>query len=215
MKIGIFPGIFNPPHIAHLIMVCDFYEKFNLDKVYIVPTKQYETDKEIDVSPYDRFEMVKEMVKGYNFIEVSDFEVNSDSINYTYITIQHFKKVYKNKDDQIYLLVGMDWFDGISKWKNFEYIYSNAIIVFYLREINILNFNYTSFDKYNLKNNFNKLNKNEIDKIKINDGIFIIGRFFNISSTEIREKIKNNKPFKQFLTNEVYNYIINKGLYLK
>lgn len=224
MRVGLFPGTFDPPHLGHLIMACDFYQILNLDIVYFIPTKKYETDKNIFASPEDRYNMVKLMIADFPFLEVSDFEINSNETNYTYKTLQYFKnkfsinnlkdkKIDNNKLNEVnfFILVGYDWKEKLNEWKNIDYLKENSKIVLYLR--------------YNNENSIHKFLKlkNEKDYISkifiennfiVDENYIIIGRPITISSSEIRKNIKEGKPYKQFIREEVSKYIEDKGLYL-
>ncbi|MCX8059346.1 MAG: nicotinate (nicotinamide) nucleotide adenylyltransferase [Spirochaetes bacterium] len=223
MRIGLFPGSFDPPHIGHLIMACDFYYLLSLDIVYFIPTKKYKTDKQVYAKPEERLKMVSLMIKDFPFFEVSDFEINSGEINYTYKTLEYFmEKFTKFKKDQknyknieindcssFFILVGYDWKDDLKNWKNIEFIKKNSKIVLYYRY---------NKDLFLLTKNFdNSINNNSklcIENILVEDDYIVIGRPITISSSEIRNNIKEGKVYKQFLVEEVYKYIEEKNLYL-
>ncbi len=183
MKIGVFGGSFNPPHLMHLNIAKDLLRLKYLDKVIFVPTgNKYSKDDLIDIKY--RIEMLKIMTISYDDMIVSDYE-NQDRVVYTYETLDYFKKKYLGSE--IYFILGADNLKQISNWKNSEYILSN----YKLLVINRGN------DKIEVKDNV------VVTDILNND----------ISSTFIRNNIDNDDIIKKYLDKNVLEYIRKEKLY--
>ena len=121
MKIGIYIGSFNPPHLGHLKVAEFVLEKKLVDKVLILPTPAY-WDKQNFVSDKDRVNMLKFFEK--DGIIVDDIH-NKDP--YTYLTLNSLKNDYPN--DTLYLIIGSDNLEHFHEWKNIGDILKNHIIV--------------------------------------------------------------------------------------
>ncbi len=202
MKIGIFGGTFNPPHLGHVKAAIEFYDTVKLDKLMIMPTFQ-PPHKEIkgDDDPYLRFELTKTAFSAKNIgnrnIEVSDYEIKAGGKSYTYQTLSHFS----NGADKLYLLCGSDMFLTLDKWRNSEIIFSLASIVCQRRE------------------NDHEMGERIEEKAKLyrekfnSEIIFCSAEPLEVSSTEIREMISNKQDTSLFLDNDCMKFIENHGMY--
>lgn len=183
MRIGVFGGSFNPPHLMHLNIAKDLLRLKYLDKVIFVPTgNKYSKDDLIDIKY--RIEMLKIMTISYDDMIVSDYE-NQDRVVYTYETLDYFKKKYLGSE--IYFILGADNLKQISNWKNSEYILSNYKLLVINR----------GDDKIEVKDNV------VVTDILNND----------ICSTFIRNNIDNNDIIKKYLDKNVLEYIRKEKLY--
>lgn len=183
MRIGVFGGSFNPPHLMHLNIAKDLLRLKYLDKVIFVPTgNKYIKDDLIDIKY--RIEMLKIMIISYDDMIVSDYE-NQDRVVYTYETLDYFKKKYLGSE--IYFILGADNLKQISNWKNSEYILSNYKLLVINR----------GDDKIEVKDNV------VVTDILNND----------ISSTFIRNNIDNDDIIKKYLDKNVLEYIRKEKLY--
>ena len=176
MKLGIYPGSFNPPHKGHK-MVCDYLIKNNyVDKIIIIPTMNY-WDKQnlIDIS--DRINMLR-------FYENSNITVDTNYNNYPYTIniMEKLESIYSN--DELYLIIGADNLINLDKWKDYQKLLKYKIIIMNRNDIKINEYLY----KYP-NNNF----------IIVKDFPYI-----NISSSEIRNKL-NNKYLDRDVINYIKN----------
>lgn len=183
MKIGIFGGTFNPPHLTHLNIARELLRLKYLDKIIFVPTGNMYNKKELIDIKY-RLDMLKLMTKDYKDMTVSDYE-NKKQVVYTYETLDYFKKIYNNSE--IYFIMGADNLKQIDSWKNSDYILNNYkfIVINRNNDIVIKRDNITCF------------------RVKNND----------ISSTFIRNNINNNDIIKRYLDKNVLEYIRKEKLY--
>lgn len=199
MKIGIYGGTFDPPHNGHVHACKCFYGSFNLDKLFIIPTAipPHKT-RESSVSGEDRLEMARLAFASVGErIEISDLELRREGKSYTKLTIQHF---VNSGIDEIYLLCGTDMFVTFDTWYDFTYIFEHATIVCMRRESNM-----------ELDDLINQ--KAAEYKKKYNARIeFINEKPIEISSSELRKGILSGESAK-YLSKDVYEFIIKRGLY--
>ena len=99
MKIGIFGGSFNPPHLMHLHIGLSLLEKKYVDKIIYVPTGSKYKYKNNLVADEHRYKMLQFMIGDDERFEVSDYELK-DYVVYTCDTLEHFEKKYPN--DEVY-----------------------------------------------------------------------------------------------------------------
>lgn len=176
MKIGVFVGSFDPVHIGHTNVINYLIDKKIVDKVLVIATGNY-WDKQNITDLKKRLDML-DLIKKDNII----IDKTHNNFKYTYQILNALKKEYKN--EELYLVIGADNANTLHKWKHYNEIIQNGIIV---------------VGRDNIKVN-----------LKTNKLIFIDKSFGNISSTKIREDVLNNK---MYLDDLVYNYIIENNLY--
>jgi len=194
MKIGIFGGSFNPPHNMHENIALELLNKNYLDKVIFVPTgTKYEYKNNL-IQNEERYEMLKIITESNEKLSVSSFEFQ-DQVVYTYETLAHFKKEYP--EDEIFFICGTDNLSYLDKWKNGLDILTKYPIIVIKRETDDLESILTKYQELKPK--------------------IIIANIppQTISSTEIRELIKNGKTslLKEHVNPKVIDYILRKKLY--
>ena len=199
MKIGIYGGTFDPPHNGHVHACKCFYDAFEMDKLYIIPTAipPHKT-RSSSVSGELRLEMARLAFADIgNNIEFSDIELKRAGKSYTRDTIKYF---VDSGADEILLLCGTDMFVTFDEWYDFTYIFDNAIIVCMRRENDehygdLIEKKCAEYrEKYNARLEF-------IDASPI-----------EISSSDIREHIDDEKS-KSSIPEAVYDFIKERGLY--
>ncbi len=191
-RIGIFGGTFNPIHYGHLINAELVREEFSLDKIFFVPSKipVHKSMPSPKTSPNDRFNMILKSIEGNDNFDVSREEMDRESPSYTIITLRNFKNKFKGAE--IYFIMGEDAFDKLETWHCYEEILKLCKIIILTRE--------AKTDK----------KENEVDHHRI---IFFNNPNIEISSTEIRERILQNKTVKYMTPDSVIEYIEKTGQY--
>lgn len=188
MKIGIFGGCFNPPHKKHKEMALYLIKNNMLDKVIYVPTGDYYEKKDL-ISFKDRYTMLKIMLNNKKNIEVSNLAQDS-AFQYTYDLLNYFDETYKNS--QIYFICGIDNLLEFNTWKNYKEILKRFKLIVIGRD---------------------NISLNNIDKEIVNDVIFLDIFRKPISSTEVREELKDTKTTNK-VDKKVLKYIKDNNLYL-
>lgn len=193
MNIGIFGGCFNPPHRMHKNMALKLIENKTLDKIIYVPTG-IKYNKSDLISNTHRYNMLKIICNDSPYLEVSDYEFK-DELTYAYQTLDYFKSIYPN--DNIYYIIGGDNLKTLNEWKNFEYLMKNYKFL-------VINRNADNYD--NLISKYKKYENSIVLADNIED---------DISSTFIRNQIKNNKyNIEDYLNKDVLDYIKENSLYI-
>lgn len=198
MKIGIYGGTFDPPHIGHIEAFKAFLKQFDFDKAFVIPVyKPPHKDLHSSVSVEDRLNMTKLAFEnvGENVV-VSDIEIKRQGKSYTADTIAHFKS---EGYDDIYFLCGTDMILTMDLWYKPEYIFQNATVVYVRRE-------HDSEITEKIDCKVKEYEKKFGAKIVSLDADVI-----EISSTDVRAGIVNGEL--SYLTDSIKDYIVKGGLY--
>ncbi|NDP26177.1 MAG: nicotinate-nucleotide adenylyltransferase [Flavobacterium sp.] len=203
MKIGLYFGTFNPIHIGHLIIANHVAEYSGLDQIWIVVTPHNPLkNKQTLLDDYQRLQLVFLATEEYPKIKPSDIEFKLSQPNYTVNTLAHLQE--KFPQNIFSLIMGEDNLKSLHKWKNFEVILENYEIYVYPR----IDTNGQTAESIS--------EKAKILKFKNNSKIhFIDAPIVEISSTFIRENIKNKKNVRPLLPSKVWEYIDHNNLYKK
>lgn len=198
-KIGLFFGMFNPIHNGHLRMANYIINYTDINSVLFVvnPTAPFK-EKDNLLSFKDRMEMADLATFKYRHIQATDIENNLPLPAYTYNTFRYYDETYKGKFE-FALILGCDNLKTLSQWKNATEIIEN-------HEIYVCPRNEIDYDKEIIKIN---------DKFKAK-GINVIKDIpeYNISSTFIRQQIKESKDIGLYVPIEVKEYIEENKFYL-
>ncbi len=132
MKVGIFGGSFNPPHIAHSIIAETIRSQFNLELVLWVPSYAPPHKSTIQLTPYkDRLGMVRAATAEHSFFQVSDIEKTLDSPTYTIRMLGALRKQYP--DAEFNLILGGDSLAHFDTWSQPEAIAEEVKLLVYPR----------------------------------------------------------------------------------
>lgn len=196
MEFAIIGGTFNPVHLGHLICAERAYLEYDLDKVIFMPAGKPPHKEENKInSPEHRLNMLKLAVEDNNHFEISDWELKKKGKSYTSRTIDHFKKKYQI--EKINLIIGTDSLAEIFNWHKPEYILANTNLIVAKRA----DYSFTNIMKDQ------RLRKYE-DNINILNNSLI-----EISSTMIRNFVREDKSIKYLTPDKVVEYIKSNKLY--
>ena len=127
-KIGILGGTFNPVHIAHLMLGIRAKEEFSLDKVLVLPAgNPYLKEGQMILPGEERLSLVKKAIKDLEGFEASDLELKKEGKTYTWETMRDLKEEYG--DAVLYFIVGADCLQGFSSWVYPERILANCELI--------------------------------------------------------------------------------------
>lgn len=195
--IAVFGGSFNPPINSHLMIAKQILEKDkNIEKIFFVPvsTKYNKSGLEKDEH---RYNMLKLMCHNENNVEVSNIELIQERQLYTVETLNIFKNKFPNNN--ICFVTGADNLKEINKWREPEKLLKNYKIIALERgeeKVKDIISKDKLLSKY--KNSILEFNNNKI----------------NLSSTEIRDKIKKGENVSRFIDKDVLEYIRENHLYV-
>ncbi|GIL17125.1 MAG: hypothetical protein BroJett040_08760 [Oligoflexia bacterium] len=212
MKVGIFGGSFNPPHMGHLNSLQTVAKKAGLDQVRLVPTSQNPLKVPTEgPTPQQRLEMTKLAVMdwGPQFV-VDDQEVVRAGKSYTIDTIQSLRKTIPAED--LYLIIGMDQFDELEQWKDVESLLKETNLIVTSRPGYDFPADVESLPKY-LQKLVEEFDFNFIELKTGRDVQFIQLKDVEISATELRKWIRIGKSVEKYIPLSVETYIKTHKLY--
>lgn len=189
-QIGIFSGTFNPIHIGHLILANYMREFTYLDEVWFVvtphnPLKDADSLLDDDI----RLKITELAVQDFDNLKVSDIEFGMQKPSYTYDTLT--KLSAENPDSEFTLIIGGDNWIKFPRWKNNDRL---------IREFNILI--------------YPRLGENITINSQFAENVQLVAApIVEISSTFIRESIRDGKNIRAFLPHGVYDFIEKYKLY--
>lgn len=193
MKVGLYFGTFNPIHVGHLIIANHIVENSNLDQVWMVVTPHNPLKKKTGLlEDYHRLQMVHLATEGYDKIMPSDIEFKLPQPNYTVNTLVHLHEKFPKHSFS--LIMGEDNLKSLKKWKNYEVIVKDYDLYVYPR---------ISTDV--IPQEF--VNHPNIHKIT--------APIIELSSTFIRNSIKDKKNIRPMLDTKVWEYIDHNLFYRK
>lgn len=196
--VGVFGGSFNPPHIGHITAVKTAFEWLKLKKVIFIPSRIPPHKKLAISSPNAeiRAELLRSCLASEPWAEVSEIELNRDSVSYTYDTLRELFSIMPN--EQFVLLVGTDMFKSLESWFNGEWILRNVSIAVFCR---------TQQDGEVIEQYAEKY------KRLYNTIVDIVPNFaIEISSTKLRSLLSERKG-REYTEKNEYAFIIKHGLY--
>jgi nicotinate-nucleotide adenylyltransferase len=215
-RIGVLGGTFNPVHYGHLAAAEEVRGRLNLERVLLIPSHIPPHKHEDDIpSAVQRMEMVRLAVSSNSFFKASDIEIKRGGISYTIDTIEELLRLSINAE--LYFMTGLDAFMEIQTWHRWKDLLTRSHVVVMTRPGHDVN------DLY--KMDFMKDAKKELtgqDRGDHAQGVVRCGEFtihlvtiplFDISSTDIRRRVKQGGSIKYLLPEAVETYIIKNKLY--
>ena len=204
-KIGILGGTFNPIHKGHISMAEAAFHGATLDEVWLLPSGIPPHKQAMEATATDRFEMCKLAAECASYIQVKDFEQCCLLPNYSYKTLQFLVKRYP--EHQFYFIIGEDSLRYFHEWKKPEIISACADVIVVARTVQ------QDAPKGSISYEV-PLEQVILDANKKFPGSFmqVPMEMVNISSSELREKLKKGKG-KKYLDKRVYEYIQEHFLY--
>ena len=191
MKIGLFFGTYNPIHVGHLIIANHLAEHSDLDQIWLVVTPQspHKTKQSL-LDDHQRLELVFRATKDFPKLVPSAIEFNLPQPNYTVHTLAYLEE--KHPEHQFALIMGEDNFRSLPKWKNVDVIMGNYPIYVYPRKL-----------------------KTASDSVSYSSETVthIHAPIMEVSSTFIRQQIKDGKNIKPLLPLAVWDYIDEMNFY--
>ena len=197
-KVGIIGGTFNPIHLGHLILAEYAYDEYQLDEILFIPTGiSYFKDPNTVLDKKMRITLTGEAIEDNPHFALSTIETDRPGNSYTYETLEELRR--KNPDVRYYLIIGADSLFQIDSWKEPDIIMKNAIILAASRNDQGIEL---------LKEKADELMKKFHSEIHI-----LTCPMIDISSTDIRNRIKEGKSIKYLVKEQTENYIKKYQLY--
>jgi len=188
-KTGLFFGSFNPIHIGHLIIAGYMANFTDVDEVWLVVSPQNPLKiKKGLADMYDRLEMARLATEPAEKIRVSDIEFKLPQPSYTVDTLAHLQEKYPAKE--FVLIMGADNLASLKKWKNYEVLLKNYKIYVYPRP------------------------GTDLSEWENHPSITLTATpQMEISSTFVRQSLKENKNIQFFVPDNVIDFMDSKNMY--
>ena len=190
MQIGLFGGSFNPIHNAHIALASTICEQARLDEVWFMVSPQNPLKQAQDLlGENERYEMVKQALESEaKVLKASDYEFHLERPSYTWKTLRVLKKDFPQHE--FALIIGGDNWVRFPRWAHSEEILANHHIYIYPRE------------------------DSEINEALLPENVHLVHTpKINITSTMLREMIKNGKDICAYVPKEVAKIIAEKKFY--
>lgn len=187
-KIGILGGTFDPVHNGHLITAQFVREKRNLDRIIFIPCNisPHKTDL-LSSSAEHRLNMVKLAINNIPYFDYSDYELKAEGVSYSYNTLLYLSEKYESLE----LIIGYDNLLVFDKWHQPDEIIRLVSLVVMKRKTDIEEKRNRFFEK----------------------AVLLDTPTIEISSTDIRERVRNNLPVDFLVPESVKKYIYETNLY--
>ena len=190
MKVAILGGTFNPVHLGHLCLADDVRLTFGYESIVFVPANiPAHKDIEEDVSADQRIEMLRTAVKAIPHFTVDTCEIDRGGISYTIDTVRLLSAKY-SVENKLGLIIGDDLLDGFSKWKDPGRLSGLTTLI-------VAHRNYAAKRPFPYPHQY-------IDNVT-----------FPLSSSDIRNRIREDKSVRYLLPDAVWKYIEKNRLYQK
>lgn len=212
MKVGIFGGSFNPPHNGHVNSLTTVQKKMGFDLIHIIPNSQNPLKIPMEgPAPEHRREMARLAFSTYGeAFKINDCELKRGGKSYTIDTVKELLKEYKS--NELYLIIGADNFETFSEWKDYKKL------------LELVNIVVTTRPGYHIPENENEwpdyltpfVAESDFGTLELTTGRsveFITLNDLDISSSELRKKLRVGRPVEKFLPLAVESYIKEQGLY--
>lgn len=191
MKTGLLFGSFNPIHVGHMVIANYMLEFTDLDRIWFVVTPHNPLKQKSSLlADHHRLQLVNLAIGDNPKMKASDIEFKLSQPNYTTHTLAYLKEKYPKQE--FALIMGSDNLATLHKWKNYETILENYDIYVYPRPGD------------------NDLPYKDNPRVKITEAPLM-----EVSSSFIREAIKNKKDVRYFMPESVAKYIEEMHFYEK
>ncbi|WP_457639922.1 nicotinate (nicotinamide) nucleotide adenylyltransferase [Persephonella sp.] len=204
--VGLYGGSFDPVHIGHLRIAEDIREFFSFERIIFIPAYISPLKTASYAPAEDRLQMLRLSIRHNPYFAVDDFELKKGGRSYTIDTFIHYRK----RGVFPFFILGSDAFLSFHRWKSPEKLLETGSFIVVgrgsdniekLREYLSIHFPYVNLELSN------KLKEQK------NTVYFFDSRRIDVSSTEIRQRVKEEKSIKYLVLPQVENYILEKKLY--
>jgi nicotinate-nucleotide adenylyltransferase len=193
MKIGLFGGTFDPVHMGHLIVAETVRGDYGLDRVLFIPTHIQPHKPERPVAdPESRFLMTRLAVSRHDAFDVSDVEIRRGGVSYTLDTLIALSESGMDVGNDLFLIMGSDSLMDLRNWKDPVEILKRARLLIAARR---------------------GVDDTGVEPWVRNKSVFVETPLVDISSTEIRRRIRSGLSIRFWVPEPVESVIRSRGLY--
>lgn len=195
-NIVIFGGTFDPVHKGHTNLLEAVCREMSPDKVIVMPARIPPHKVTVGMAAgKDRLNMCRLAFSDYSNVTVSDFELKRTGKSYSYYTVKHFSEKYPH--DKLWFVMGSDMLLYFDKWYRYEDI---------LKLCGLICVSRNEGDRSELIKKADSLSS--LGEVKI-----LTAAPFEISSTRIRDMLKNDLDTSRYMDETVVKYIKENNIY--
>jgi nicotinate-nucleotide adenylyltransferase len=188
VRVALLGGTFDPPHIGHWFAAVDAYEALGLDRLVLVPAARQPLKQDRQAAPAaDRLAMVRALVEGDPRFEVDPIELQRPGLSYTVDTLEAWRA--RADVTALYFVMGADALASFDRWKSPERIQRLAALVVLRRDADV------------------------VDLPAGVDALVLPSRRIDVSSTEVRARLRAGQSIRGFVPAAVEAYLTASGLY--
>lgn len=184
-KIGLLGGTFDPPHIGHFIIADEVKHDLDLDEIWFIPTNEPPHKRAATTSNQHRFQMLMQVTNDVNYFQVNTIEFDRKGKSYTIDTVNALQT--KHPDVDFYFIIGADMVEYLPKWHRIDELIELIQFVGIKRSSSSMKTTYP----------IHEINTPLIE----------------VSSTEIRRRMKDNLPITFLVPSKILAYIKEHQLY--
>lgn len=202
MRIGIFGGSFDPPHVGHLLIAQDAREALQLDLLLVVPAAMQPLKQDGQTPAADRLAMVASCFAGLDGITVDPIEIDRGGLSFTVDTVETFRGRWPTAE--FHLLIGDDVVATLPRWRQPERLLSMVQLVVLHRQ---------TADQGESALSDIKIGSSVVQAVR--NAPRLATRRVDVSSTEIRSRVHSGRSIRGFVPAAVEAYIAAAGLYVR
>jgi nicotinate-nucleotide adenylyltransferase len=209
VRLGIFGGTFDPPHVGHLLAASDALEHLALDRLIFVPAavQPLKTGR-TTAEGADRLAMVQLTVGDDPRFDSDAVELDREGLSYTVDTLREFARRFPSAER--YFLVGADVLSTFAKWRDPQTVLDLATLAVLTRRAE------PDAELSGSPGGVGQSNSPEsrpLSDALTRRSTVVPTRRIDVSSTEIRERVRSGRSIHGFVTDAVAGYISSHGLY--
>ncbi|MEQ1693833.1 MAG: nicotinate (nicotinamide) nucleotide adenylyltransferase [Gemmatimonas sp.] len=197
MRLGVFGGSFDPPHVGHLLVAQDAITALSLDRLLIVPAAQQPLKPGQHASAADRLAMVQRAFAGVSGVVVDPIEIERGGLSFMVDTVETFQRRWPLAE--LYLLMGEDVVATLPRWREPERLCAMARLVILRRD-------------FVGEATGSHSHSHDAPGFPVQH---LATRRVDVSSTEIRARVREGRSVRGFVTDAVADYIASTGLYFR
>ncbi len=189
MRIGLFGGSFDPPHVGHWLAAVDAFERLSLDRLDFIPAQQQPLKSAGHAASASvRLAMLEAMVAGDSRFAVNPIELDRGGLSFTVDTAAAYRA--SGPHDELFLLLGADAASGLSGWKEPERLLRMVQLVVLTRGAEP----------------FAAMGPGR-------EAVILATRRVDVSSTEVRRRVSEGRSLRGFVLDAVAEQIRQSALY--
>ena len=201
MRVGIFGGSFDPPHVGHVLTAQDAMAALPLDHLVVVPAAQQPLKRAQYASAEHRLAMVQRAFSGIPGIAVDPIEIQRGGLSFMVDTVEALQRRWPSA--ALHLLIGEDVAATLPDWREPERLVAMVRLVVLRRD---------GFPAESSVHHDSAADRRDAPGFPVQR---LATRQIDVSSTEIRDRIRTGRSIRGFVTDAVADYIASTGLYLR